>query len=154
MKTDKKSRYHVHNGPRACPGQRPHTVGFGSQPTPLSANNIRNSRINSGYHYTALELLWPQVAPNSVVTSAIMKMYLLKSISSPLPSVSCIFIRDIQDYFQLSFRISIYGENCNRGYVRFKRWPLRIQEVAPITKMCDVALCFVWHLVAHIIRAS
>ena len=70
LEVDEKSRYHVHNGSRICPRQQPHMVGYGPQPTPLGANSIGNSRINSGSHYTILELLWPQVAPNSVATSS------------------------------------------------------------------------------------
>ena len=119
------------------PGQWPHTVGYGPQPTPLGTNSIKNSRISSGCHYTPLELLWPQVAPNSVATSSHYENVLVE-VHQFFPTQCKLYLyQRCAGLFPVEFTILIYGKigiqyqeysnhepwDFRGGPWGFKRWP-------------------------------
>ena len=115
-------------------------LGYGLQPTPLGANSIRNSRISIGCQFTppdfyGLRLFWTVLQHR-----AIMKTDLLKWINFPPPSVSYMFIRMFRI---ISSWVSRYRFTGKQEYNIRSTISRRcgIQEVAPITRTCDVALC-------------
>jgi len=87
LKTDGDQQYQVHNGPRACPGQRSKSIGSGLQSTTLGANSISNNRISIGCHYPTRSPVASGRSRTIVATSNHYEAIYIDALVSPDPDV-------------------------------------------------------------------